>query len=189
MAPRRKPRTENSVKHWYTKTMEQVEKLVDWRVNRGLITTDDITTVNIRLLKEFAALHPVRVALDATDISAWVEQLPDQDTPEKERAVRRRAPGASYRVHKRKGIVVKRFRGYWLFVFVDVATNRPITWCLWPGGEEGASPKAALRFLLNDLYEKWGDDCPLEVIVADRAWDDAEAVEMCAINYGVPFDR
>jgi hypothetical protein len=140
--------------------MEQVAKLVDWKVNRGLITTDDIIEVNIQMLKQFAALHPetcVRLAIDATDITAWVQQIPEQDTEEKERRVRRRARGASYRVHIRDGVVVKRFRGYWLFALVDIATNRPVTWCLWPGAEEGARHRKKRSVLCSTICTRSGE--------------------------------
>jgi hypothetical protein len=169
----------------YEKAVEQVRLIVDQTKNWEALTSDRVIETNVELLKGLSDFHPSigsRLAIDATWVEAHVEQVPRQQNPEAERRIRRRAPNATFRSFDEKVLG----RGYFLYVLTDIATNLPVTWGLYPGGGLGGRSLevAALRFLLNDLFEKW-PDCPLRMIVADRAWDDVEAVRLCAENFGV----
>jgi hypothetical protein len=172
----------------YQKAMDQIANLVDPMKNRYLLTTDDLIDTNIEMIKALHAIHPsvgLRLGIDATDITAHVKQIGKQDSSEKERRVRRGAVNAKYHIIERDGKIFKSWRGYYLYILGDLATNVPLVWCLRPGPGDGRTDTTALRYLLNELYEKWGDDCPTEFVVADRAWDNKEAVEMCAVDFGI----
>jgi hypothetical protein len=70
-----------------------------------------------------------------------------------------------------------------LFALTDLASNVAVGWGLWPAGDSNYEVRA-LRYLLNDLFEKW-PECPTTHIVADRAWDDKEAIRDCAVRFGI----
>jgi hypothetical protein len=46
------------------------------------------------------------------------------------------------------------------------------------------NPSEATRELLELLFELW-PDCPLKLLVGDKAWDFSDLAEMCLVNYGV----
>jgi hypothetical protein len=184
----------------YERALTQVALLVDLGRNAGALTTDGMIFVNVGLLKTLSLDHPSvcrLLGIDGMLVKAWVKQVGTQKTHEKEMRLRRRAVNATgIKIDGKKGAFGRFVRGYWLFVLVDLATNLPVVWGLFPAtkgrpAEDGEVPpearieRRALRYLLNALFEVWGPDCPTEAIVGDRAWDIEEAVKDCAVRFGI----
>jgi hypothetical protein len=170
----------------YEKALEQIRLLVDQNRNSGLLSTDLCISANTTLLKWLSVTYPTTgrmLGIDAMLIPAWIKQVPRR-SPEQERKLRERAPHATPRAIAGRGGAPSRFaRGYYLVAITDIATNLPVVWGLWGAGE-GFSERTVLRYLLNDLFEMW-PDCPTTHIVADRAWDNVEAIKDCAVQFGI----
>jgi hypothetical protein len=171
----------------YAKAMEQIGLIVDQSRNPGALTTDDCISTNLELLKWLSVTYPKTgrlLGIDAMLIEAWVKQPGKQRSTREEKRLRRRAPNATLRTFTNPDGSLKRsLYGYNLVVITDLATSLPVVWGLWPAGK-GYNDARALRFLLNDLFEKW-PECPTTHIVADRAWDNVEAIEDCAVRFGI----
>ncbi len=154
---------------------------------------------NVCMLRSLAALHPSMpiceiAGIDGTAVVAWCKQKKGY-TKDEEATLRARATRAGFRSYNRKGgskedvadgeiVDAKRgkfWRGYYLVVLVDYCTGRPIVWMLVDASWDEAK---TLHELLRVLYELW-PDCPLKTIVADGAWDEDWAHELCEMNYGV----
>lgn len=172
----------------YEKALEQVTHLVDQKRNSGALTTEACVATNIDLLRWLSTTYPEvgkRLGIDGMLIKAYVKQVGKKESPAEEQLIRgSRAPNASARFLKGKGRALGRFvRGWYLFVLTDLATGLPVVWGLWPAGDTNSEARA-LRFMLNDLFEQW-PECPTTHIVADRAWDNKEAIRDCAVRFGI----
>ena len=170
----------------YEKACEQIGLIVNQVRNPGALTTDICVGTNVEALRWLSVTYPDvcrRLALDAVFVKGWVPQV-GRRSAEREAQIRKRAPNASPRTHRRRdGKSEFLGRGYWLYVLTDIATGLPVVWGLYPGGDSNYGARA-LRYLLNDLHERW-PDCPTTHIVADREWDTREAIADCALRFGI----
>jgi hypothetical protein len=110
---------------------------------------------------------------------------------------RRRNPNAGFRAYSHtkngkeylkggsKADVVRKltkcWRGYYFSVIVDQATGLPLVWWLQDSKNDEAR---ALVPLLSKLHQLW-PDIDAETIAGDSAWDEAEWVRLCEVDYGI----
>lgn len=185
----------------YTVCIDQAKTLCSTGIGDVLLGS------NIEMMKAFCDLYPddeicVYAAIDGTKTPAWVDQVGVGDTEEEELAIRERTPmaGARYIQRDNETVVVRDddgqevvlaglgefWRGYYLVALVCLKTGLPIIWTLRDANPMHDKPQEneALRELLERLYEVW-PDCPLQFVVADKAWDWEEWHRLCLTQYGV----
>lgn len=174
----------------YTVCLDQIQALSSTGFARRLLKA------NIEILKSLRELYPKAgicemAGIDGTDVAAWCVQVGRREQ-EEEAVIRRRTPKAGPRYINRDnessadddegaGGHSKFWRGYYLVVLVDIKTGLPIVWTLRNGDWREAD---ALKELLFLLYELW-PDCPLKLVIGDKAWDFREYAEICLRNYGI----
>jgi hypothetical protein len=176
----------------YTSCLDQIRDLCATGFDRRLLEA------NIEILKALRHMYPKAgvcelAGIDGTDVAAWCMQVGVRDFDE-EQLIRTRTPKAGPRYIPGNNEVVATdgetveiagkgtfWRGYYLVVLVDVKTGLPIVWTLRNGDWKEAD---ALKELLFLLYKLW-PDCPLKVVIGDKAWDFAEYAKLCAFNYGI----
>ncbi|MHB8642347.1 MAG: transposase [Gaiellaceae bacterium] len=147
------------------------------------VPVDLCIETNIQLVKEvhrILGIETTRIGIDGMLWQAWVEQVGLR--PDRENKIRRVAREATPILLERSGFP-EFVRGYRLVALVDFATGLPLVWVLWPGRIDEAR---ALHHLLDRLYALW-PDIGVEAIVADSAWDERWAAELCLVHYGVPL--
>jgi hypothetical protein len=177
----------------YTSCLDHIEELSSTEFHRELLKA------NIEMLKSLRRMFPdgrvcELAAIDGTDVAAWCAQVGTRNFDEEQiirlltpRAGARSIRGGNEAVRDDEGQLVevkgkgKFWRGYYLVVLVDVKTGLPIVWTLRDADWREAD---ALKELLFLLYELW-PDCPLEVVIGDKAWDFSNYARMCALNYGI----
>lgn len=149
---------------------------------------------NVETVRALAELFPgagigcVGV-VDGTDIAAWSPQ-DAEGSPRTPRAAlkvieygrggKRDITNDPEAASSRAGFA-KVWNGYYLVALVELKTGLPLVWTLRSANHDEAP---ALKELLFLLYELW-PDCPLETVVGDAAWDEADWVELCELNYGI----
>lgn len=162
---------------------------------------------NVEIHKALRHLHPDGggcewATIDGTDVAAWCEQISDnsssttadeeldavEDPDEVTQAGARYYGSRVSQVTGDDGNVTtvvegheKFWKGYYLVVLTCVKTGLPIVWTL----RNAALPEVdATQKLLELLYELW-PDCPLKVMIGDKAWDHSDLAEMTLVKYGV----
>lgn len=156
----------------YEQAMKQVAKIAE-----GVYIS--ATRTNVEIAKAIHKLVPNSfrwLAMDGTRAKAWCQQV-GTGTPEEEAHIRRYAPnaGASDRAN------APFLRGWNFVLLVDIVTGLPLMWVVWDANLDEAR---AMKHLLWLLYDVW-PECPAEVIVADKAWDESWAVKWCLVNYNI----
>jgi hypothetical protein len=159
---------------------------------------------NIEMVKEIRKLNPgkgvgERLLIDGCPIAAWVQQKSGRKDPEREAALRKRAPEAGFRMYTfsksakgdidptqalkpaLEGGLSKAWRGYLLVVIADQATGLPLVWTVIDAATDEA---AAIVGLLSDLYRLW-PDCPAICIAGDSAYDEDPWCRLAEVEYGL----
>jgi hypothetical protein len=153
------------------------------------------------------------VVVDATHVPAWCQQRAarrrnGEKDPVLERHLSRRTPDAHFRayIRTRDGLIdadtgrradqpsgtrprrvtrvrqlAKAWRGYLFIVLSDLATGCPLVARLYPASYH--EPHALYELLL-ELFSLW-PDIPLDTVVADKLWDEAEAHAIAEVSFGV----
>lgn len=120
--------------------------------------------LNLAAIRKLGAQHPDvgrYVAIDGTDVPAWLDQAPDYSAAHK-RVSNRGMTGAAFGTHGRHF-----WRGYTLLVLTDLKTTLPLAWILTPANEPESG---AVTRLMDLLYMHW-PQCPIEYLVGDRGFD------------------
>lgn len=166
----------------YGNVCSQIIKVNDPRLNPGALTIDRCHTINRELWRWLQKQFPgfgLRLGIDGLYFPGWLKQggLSEEDW-ERIRVV---APNASVKTIEGRGTV----NGYNLVVLCDLATGVPLVWRLLPAGSgENSTAYESLMLLLSDLFTI-DPEFPTEAIVADQAWNGADCVRDCAVNYGI----
>jgi hypothetical protein len=140
------------------------------------------------------------IVVDGTDVPAWCPQRSAKRNGVLDRKLearyRKRVPEADFRSIKydrdgqfdpaqeqaRRGRAnAKSWRGYSFVLGCDAVTGLPMVGSL--HGAANHEPHAG-RALMERLYDFWPES-PLEVVVADRLWDDDPSSQFFEAHYGV----
>lgn len=119
---------------------------------------------NLNAIKELAERHEEigkYVAIDGTDVPAWLDQGPDWGAGHAE-LLNRRVAGANHGSHG-KGF----WRGFVLIALTDIKSTLPLAWILAPAK---TSETQRVRMVVDLLYKYW-PECPVEYLVGDRGFD------------------
>ncbi len=139
-----------------------------------------LLSLNVEAFKELAETDPDAgryVVIDGTDVPVSRDQGPAYGA-EQERLVQRGMSLARLASHGES----KNWRGPTLLIATCIKLNKPIAWLQIPGGAREFKHAAELVRL---IFELWGDDCPLEYLVGDKEYDDAELIRELEECYGV----
>lgn len=163
----------------YSNLCLQINKVTDPDLNPGALTTERCHTINRELWRSLQRQFPgfgKWLGIDTMLTKAWVKQ--SGLTPADLARIALKAPNATLRSIDERSV-----NGYGLCVLSDLATGVPVAWRLLPAGA-GYNDHHALLLLLDDLFAV-DPDFPVELIVADKAWNSWECVRDCAVRYGV----
>lgn len=144
--------------------------------------------LNIEGIKQLAQRHGDigrYVAIDGTDVPAWLDQGPDWGRGHAA-LMNRRVEGAEHGSHGKNYF----WRGYVLIVLTDIKSTLPLAWVLASAKGDEAS---LAREVIDLLYRHW-PECPIEYLVGDRGFDVPAALhrdleELYGIHLVTPWKR